>query len=151
VNGAKKDEEDPDKFLAGQMSIYMYYFNNQYYTSPRLLAPNPTVKLDFYQAFLNGACDWFSCDTRGTSTIAIRGLNGIEATYSINDSPYKGFDSEMANARFLWHFNNPYAIWEAMYAPTLSVPHSGYNLQDLINELRAKMEHWVWGGSGERG
>jgi hypothetical protein len=38
-----------------------------------LLAPNPTAKLDFYQAFLNSACEWFSCDVRGTSTIAIRG------------------------------------------------------------------------------
>ena len=61
INGAEKDEEDPDKLLAGQMSLYLPYFNEQYDTKMLLLSPNPTEKVDFYQSLLNGACMWFSC------------------------------------------------------------------------------------------
>ncbi|MFH0773872.1 MAG: hypothetical protein V2A53_00030 [bacterium] len=56
----------------------------------------------------------------------------------INGTPTKGFDSEIANAKFLWKFNNPSVVWDAMYKPTQAVPHTGYNLQDMINELRAR-------------
>ncbi|MEW6481518.1 MAG: N-acetylmuramoyl-L-alanine amidase, partial [bacterium] len=107
INGAKKDESDPDKFLAAQMSLYMAYYNSQYITSPRLLAPNPTIRQDPFQAFLNGACYWFSCDVRGTSTISIRDVNGIDQTLNLEASGTKGFDNELTNAAFLWKFNNP--------------------------------------------
>ncbi|MBU1262362.1 hypothetical protein KJ640_05370, partial [bacterium] len=82
-------------------------------------------------------CYWFSCDVRGVSSISIRDINGLEATYDIT-SFAKGFDSEMANAKFLWKFGNPYVIWDALCNPTQPVLHSGLTLQDLINELRAR-------------
>ncbi|MEK7812360.1 MAG: hypothetical protein AAB296_01250, partial [Candidatus Desantisbacteria bacterium] len=86
---------------------------------------------------------WFSCDVRGTSTIAMRDINGIDHNLDIAHSG-KGFDSEMAVAEFLWKFDNPYAIWDAMINPTLSIPHPGYNLQDLINELKERGYGFDW-------
>ncbi|MDI6752526.1 MAG: tetratricopeptide repeat protein [bacterium] len=132
------DELDDDKLLAAQMSFYLYAYNEHCAISYRPLAPQPRKRTDPFQAFVNGACYWFSCDVKRKPTISIRDINGVEDTYNINDTPAKGFDSEMTVAKFLWRFNNPTAIWDVMYKPTLSISHSGYNLQDMINELTAR-------------
>ncbi|MEK9149154.1 MAG: HEAT repeat domain-containing protein, partial [Candidatus Desantisbacteria bacterium] len=130
--------DDKDKLLAGQMSFYLYCYNEHYALSNKLFAPQPRKRTDLFQAFVNGACYWFSCDVRKNPSISIRDINGLEDTYNINNASAKGFDSEMAVAKFLWQFDNPSAIWDTMYKPTLSISHPGYNLQDMINELEAK-------------
>ncbi|MEK9149532.1 MAG: hypothetical protein AAB267_05740 [Candidatus Desantisbacteria bacterium] len=87
INGAKKDEWCPDKILAAQGSLYIDYYNEHYaFTCPLLLAPEPNKRTNPYQSLLNGACMWFSCDVRGSSSISIRDINGMEGIIKVKKS-----------------------------------------------------------------